>query len=84
MCGAYCYLPILPARGGAFRAVSALSPDAQSRLTPLFSIPAPAPKDEKALEAYLARRAAGTMGPESNFEPMLSGGARGGPLPPRM
>lgn len=34
MRGAYCYLPILSARGGAFRAVSRLSPLTRSRLTP--------------------------------------------------
>ncbi|MBI2311600.1 MAG: hypothetical protein HYU77_03755 [Betaproteobacteria bacterium] len=56
MRGAYCYLPILPARGGAFRAVGSLSSDARSRMTPLFNIPAPAPKDKNALDAYLSYR----------------------------
>lgn len=62
MRGAYCYLPILPARGGAFRAVAALSPDAQSRLTPFFNVPAPALKDGQTLDAYLAKRAEGIHG----------------------
>lgn len=62
MRGAYCYLPILPARDGAFRAVSWLSSDARSRLTPLFNIPAPTPKDEKAIDAYLAKGADGIHG----------------------
>lgn len=59
MRGTYCYLPILPARGGAFRAVRSLSSSARSRLVPLFNIPAPTPKDEKALDVYLAGRAEG-------------------------
>lgn len=59
MRGAFCYLPILPARGGAFRAVSWLSSDARSRLIPLFNIPAPTPMDAKALDASLAKRADG-------------------------
>jgi hypothetical protein len=55
MRGAYCYLPILRARGGHFRAVGALSPLARSRLTPLFDVPVP--KQGKKLESYLASRA---------------------------
>jgi hypothetical protein len=57
MRGAYCYLPIFPARDGHFLAVDALSPLARSRLTPLFDVPAP--KQGKTLEGYLASRADG-------------------------
>ena len=59
MRGAYCYLPILTARDGAFRAVSTLSPLARSRLTPLFDVPAPVLKEGKTLDAYLTERANG-------------------------
>lgn len=62
MQGAYCYLPILPARDGAFRAVASLSSIARSRLTPLFYIPAPTPKDQSALDVYLAKCAQGIRG----------------------
>jgi hypothetical protein len=62
MRGGYCYLPILPARGGAFRAVGAISPEARSRLAPLFNVPAPALKDGQTLDAYLAKRAEGIHG----------------------
>ena len=59
MQGAYCYLPILPARDGAFRAVASLSSIARSRLTPLLYIPAPTANDQNALDAYLAKCAQG-------------------------
>lgn len=62
MRASYCYLPILPARSGAFRAIAQLSPDAVSRLNPMFDVPAPVLKDGKTLDAYLAERAQGIHG----------------------
>lgn len=59
MRGTYCYLPILRARWGAFQAIGELSPIARSRLTPLFDVPVPTPKNGKTLETYLAERAKG-------------------------
>lgn len=59
MRGSYCYLPILPARGGAFRAVGALSPLARSRLTPMFDVRAALLKNGKTIESYLGERARG-------------------------
>ena len=59
MRGTYCYLPILPARGGAFRAVSWLSPTARSRLIPMFDIPDPVLGQGETLESHLAKRAKG-------------------------
>ncbi|HTQ76302.1 MAG TPA: hypothetical protein VMI74_18640 [Burkholderiales bacterium] len=59
MRASYCYVPVLPARGGAFRAIAALSPDARVRLTPVFNIPAAILKAGKTWEAYLAKRADG-------------------------
>jgi len=56
MRASYCYLPILPARSGAFRAVAALSPDAVSRITPMFDVPAPAQKNGKTIDAYLTEQ----------------------------
>ena len=55
----YCYLPILPARGGAFLALKWLSPLAESRLTPLFDIPDPVLRDGETLDAHFAKRAKG-------------------------
>ena len=59
MRGVYCYLPILPARGGAFRAVAKLSPLARSRLIPLFDVPLRVPKNNETLEDYLTKRVEG-------------------------
>jgi hypothetical protein len=59
MRGSYCYLPILPARGGAFLAIRWLSPLAESRLTPLFDIPDPVLRDGETLEMHFAKRAKG-------------------------
>jgi len=56
---AYCYLPILPARGGHFRAVDALSSLARSRLIPFFDVPAPVLERAKTVESYLTSRADG-------------------------
>ncbi len=58
----YCYLPILPARSGAFRAVAALSPDAVSRITPMFDVPVPVLKKGKTIDVYLTERAEGIHG----------------------
>lgn len=58
----YCYLPILPARSGAFGAVAALSPDAVSRINVLFDVPAPALSNGKTMDAYLTERAQGIHG----------------------
>jgi hypothetical protein len=62
MRGTYCYMPILPARGGHFRAVNGLSPLARSRVTPLFDVPAVMLKEGKTFEAYLAARVDGIHG----------------------
>lgn len=62
MRASYCYLPVLPARSGAFRAVAALSPDAVSRITPMFDVPAPALKNGKTIDSYLIERAEGIHG----------------------
>jgi len=59
MRGSYCYLPILPARGGAFLAMKWLSPLAESRLTPLFDIPDPVLRERETLEMHFAKRAKG-------------------------
>lgn len=59
MRASYCYLPILPARSGAFLAMKWLSPFAESRLTPLFDIPDPVIKDGETLETHFAKRAKG-------------------------
>lgn len=59
MRGAYCYLPILPARSGAFRAVGALSPSGRSRLTPMLDVRAVLLKNGKTIESYLRERAKG-------------------------
>lgn len=55
----FCYLPILRAKQGEFEAVRALSPDARSRLVPLFDVPDPVPKDGPSLDDYLAKCAQG-------------------------
>lgn len=59
MRNSYCYLPILPARGGAFMATQWLSPLAESRLTPLFDIPDPVLEGKATLETHFAKRARG-------------------------
>ena len=56
---AFCYLPILRARGGAFQAVRTLSSLARSRLTPMFDVPAPVLKEGQTLHTYLTKRADG-------------------------
>jgi hypothetical protein len=50
---AFCYLPILRAKLGEFGAVQALSPDARSRLVPLFDVPVPLLANGVLLEDYL-------------------------------
>jgi hypothetical protein len=52
-------MPILPARGGAFRAISAASPLARSRMVPMFDVRAVALKGGKTLDGYLDERARG-------------------------
>lgn len=52
-------MPILRARGGAFRAVAGLSQRARSRLTPLFDVPVPVLRDNQTLDDYLTKRANG-------------------------
>jgi len=59
MRGSYCYLPILPARFGAFRAVGALSPASRSRLMPMFDVRSVILKNGETLDAYLIKRAIG-------------------------
>lgn len=59
MRASFCYLPILPARGGAFRAVALLSPIAVSRIGLMFNVPAPVLKNGKTLDTYLSKRAQG-------------------------
>jgi Beta protein len=57
MRNSYCYLPIVPARGGAFLALTHLSPLAESRLVPFFDIPGPVLRSGDTLEAHFAKRA---------------------------
>jgi hypothetical protein len=59
MRGSYCYLSILPARKGAFRAVDMLSPLARSRTAHLFDVPVPVLENGKTLDNYLEERADG-------------------------
>ena len=70
MRGTYCYLPILPARKGAFRAMDVLSPPARSRLTPLFDVPSPVLKGNETIEVYLAERAQGIHRACGTMRPM--------------
>jgi hypothetical protein len=62
MRASFCYLPILPARSGAFSAIAELSPDAVSRINVLFDVPAPVLKNGKTLDTYLTERAQGIHG----------------------
>ncbi len=55
----YFYMPILPARGGAFGALSRLSPTTSSRLTPLLDIPDPVLHGTSDLESHYLNRAKG-------------------------
>lgn len=59
MRGAYCYMPILPARTGAFSAVANLSPVARSRLTPMFDVRNTILREGKTLDQFLGERALG-------------------------
>lgn len=70
MRGSYCYLPILPARGGAFLAVKWLSPLAESRLTPLFDIPDPVLRGGETLELHFAKRAKGISDTWTRIRPV--------------
>lgn len=56
---AFCYLPILRAKQGEFSAVQALSPDARSRLVPLFDLPVPLLGNGVKLEDYVTECANG-------------------------
>lgn len=55
----YFYMPILPARGGAFGALSRLSPTTSSRLTPLLDIPDPVLHGTSDLESHYFKRTKG-------------------------
>jgi hypothetical protein len=59
MRGSFCYMPVLPARFGAFRALAGLSPIAKSRTAPLFDIPNVLLTEGQTLDRYLARRVEG-------------------------
>jgi hypothetical protein len=66
----FSYMPILPARGGAFTALKWLSPLAESRLTPLFDIPDPILKEGATLETHFAARAKGISDAWPNARPV--------------
>lgn len=57
MRGSYCYMPIVPARFGAFRALASLSPMASSRTAPMFDIPNVVLKPNETIDRYLNKRA---------------------------
>jgi len=57
MRGSYCYMPILPARYGAFRAVASLSPIGRSRIAPMFDVPNVVLKTNQTIDSYLEKRA---------------------------
>lgn len=57
MRGSYCYMPILPARYGAFRAVASLSPIGRSRIAPIFDVPNVVLKANQTIDSYLEKRA---------------------------
>ena len=57
MRGSYCYVPILPARYGAFRAVASLSPFARSRIAPMFDVPNIVLRANHTIDGYLEKRA---------------------------
>lgn len=57
MRGSYCYMPILPARYGAFRAVVSLSPIGKSRIAPMFDVPNVVLKANQTIDSYLEKRA---------------------------
>ncbi len=57
MRGSYCYMPILPARYGAFRAVASLSPIGRSRIAPMFDVPNVVLKANQTVDSYLEKRA---------------------------
>lgn len=59
MRGRYGYLPILRAKAGEFSAVSWVSPQARSRLTPLFDVSVPSAREAADIDTYLADRAEG-------------------------
>jgi hypothetical protein len=54
MKGVFCYLPILRAKQGEFRACGKLSPQAKTRTAVLFDIPVPALRGGKTLDDYFA------------------------------
>jgi hypothetical protein len=57
MRGSYCYMPILPARYGAFRAVASLSPIGRSCIAPMFDVPNVVLKANQTIDNYLEKRA---------------------------
>lgn len=59
MRGAFGYMPILPARYGAFRSIATLSPIGVSQLTPMFDIRNVVLKGGKTIDEYLVERAQG-------------------------
>ena len=59
MRGTFGYMPILPARYGAFRSIATLSPASRSPLTPMFDIRNVVLKSGKTVDAYLMERVEG-------------------------
>lgn len=55
----FCYLSILRAKQGEFRACRSLSPQAQARMAMLFDIPIPVLRGSKTLDDHLGHCAAG-------------------------
>ena len=62
MRGSFCYMPILPARYGVFRAMAVLSSLARSRTAPMFDVPNIILKPAETLESYLLKRVDGIYG----------------------
>ena len=56
MRGSFCYMPILPARYGAFRAVASLSPAGKSLIAPVFDVPNVVLKANQTIDGYLGKR----------------------------
>jgi hypothetical protein len=67
----FCYLPILRAKQGEFRALGALSPLARSRLLPLFDVPIPVLRADQTMEAYLSECASGVHVAWGRARPVL-------------
>ena len=59
MRGSYCYLPLLKARDGQFKAVGTVSPTARSRFAPLFDVEPPNARQAANTKGYLEKKVHG-------------------------